>query len=245
MFLRDVAKEITQKSGQKCTATRRIFVPADHLDRVQEDLSEQLATIKLGDPRKDEVRMGPLATKQQLADYRSGIAKLVASGAKVVLGDPERCDPLGADASKGYFAATVLLRADEPAKAAAVHAHEVFGPVATLMPYREISEAVKLVAMGEGGLVASVYGDDRKLMRELVLGIAPWHGRVLVGSSKVADQAIAPGMVLPSCVHGGPGRAGGGEELGGERGLRFYQQRTAIQADRALIDKLFEPATSA
>ncbi|UJR79217.1 3,4-dehydroadipyl-CoA semialdehyde dehydrogenase [Sandaracinus amylolyticus] len=234
-FLRDVVREMTQKTGQKCTATRRIFVPAAVIDRVQEDLAEQLGAIKVGDPARDDVRMGPLATKQQHEDFRSGIAKLVASGARVVH-TREVSEP------KGYFVAPTLLRADAPASATAVHAHEVFGPSATLMPYAQIAECVKLVAMGEGGLVASVYGDDRALLRELVLGIAPWHGRVVIASSKVADQSIAPGMVLPSCVHGGPGRAGGGEELGGERGLRFYMQRTSIQADRALIDKLFEQA---
>ncbi|MDQ3035905.1 MAG: 3,4-dehydroadipyl-CoA semialdehyde dehydrogenase [Myxococcota bacterium] len=243
MFLRDVAREITQKTGQKCTATRRIFVPAQHIDRVQEDLAEQLGTIKVGDPARDDVRMGPLSTKQQLTDYRAGIQTLVASGARVVFGSATEVDALGAPAGKGFFVAPMLLRADAPAEASAVHSHEVFGPCATLMPYRDVAEAVKLVARGEGGLVASVYGDDRAMLRELVLGLAPWHGRVLVGSSKVADQAIAPGMVLPSCIHGGPGRAGGGEELGGERGLRFYMQRTAIQADRALLDKLFEAPT--
>jgi 3,4-dehydroadipyl-CoA semialdehyde dehydrogenase len=246
MFLRDVAREMTQKTGQKCTATRRIFVAAEHVDRVQDDLREQLATIKVGDPARDDVRMGPLATKQQLDDYRAGIAKLVAAGAREVVGSATDVDALGAPAGKGFFVAPVLLRADAPAEARAVHAHEVFGPSATLMPYRDVAEAVRLVAMGEGGLVCSLYGDDRAMLRELVLGLAPWHGRVLIGSSKVADQAIAPGMVLPSCIHGGPGRAGGGEELGGERGLRFYMQRTAIQADRALIDKLFEaPKTEA
>jgi 3,4-dehydroadipyl-CoA semialdehyde dehydrogenase len=241
MFLRDVAREITQKTGQKCTATRRIFAPAATIDAVEEDLREQLATIKIGDPSRDDVRMGPLSTRQQRDDFRSGIAKLVASGARVVAGDPEKCEALGVAAGKGYFVSPILLRADAPARAAAVHAHEVFGPCATLMPYASAAEVISLVAMGEGGLVCSVYGDDRALLRELVLGIAPWHGRVLVGSSKVADQAIAPGMVLPSCIHGGPGRAGGGEELGGERALRFYMQRTAIQADRALLDKMFEP----
>lgn len=244
MFVRDVVREMTQKTGQKCTATRRIFVPAGIVDRVQEDLAEQLGAIKVGDPSRDDVRMGPLATKQQLDDFRAGVAKLEASGAKVVLGSAHEVDALGVPAGKGFFVGPVLLRADAPAEASAVHAHEVFGPCATLMPYRDADEVVRLVAMGQGGLVASVYGDDRALLRTLVLGVAPWHGRVLIGSSKVADQAIAPGMVLPSCVHGGPGRAGGGEELGGERGLRFYMQRTAIQADRALIEKLFEPAKS-
>src|SRR5262249_44369565 len=157
-FIRDVSKEMTQKTGQKCTATRRIFVPAALIDRVQEDLSAELSRTKIGLPSLDEVRMGPLATKQQLDDFRAGIAKLVASGAKVVLGDPSAASPIGVPAGKGFFAAPVLLRADAPDEAHAVHAHEVFGPCATLMPYRDAAHAVALVARGEGGLVASVYG---------------------------------------------------------------------------------------
>lgn len=238
MFLRDVSKEITQKSGQKCTATRRIFVPADLVDRVQEDLSERLSEVRVGDPARSEVTMGPLATAQQRDDFRAGVAKLEASGARVVFGSATECEVIGADAQKGFFVGPVLLRADSPASADAVHEHEVFGPCATLMPYGEVEEAVELVARGGGGLVVSVYGDDRELLATLVHGVAPHHGRVLVGSKKIADQAIPPGLVLPSCVHGGPGRAGGGEELGGERGLRFYMQRAAIQGDRALLDKI-------
>ncbi|MCC6873117.1 MAG: 3,4-dehydroadipyl-CoA semialdehyde dehydrogenase [Sandaracinaceae bacterium] len=238
MFVRDVAKEITQKSGQKCTAIRRVLVPAAVIDRVQEDLCERLSSVKVGDPSRDDVTMGPLATAQQLADFRAGVSKLQASGARVVFGSATQCDPLGADANAGYFVGPVLLRADRPADAHAVHEHEVFGPCATILPYSSTAEAVELAARGGGGLVASVYGDDRALLSELVLGLAPHHGRVLVGSKKIVDQAIAPGLVLPSCVHGGPGRAGGGEELGGERGLRFYMQRTAVQGDRALLDKI-------
>jgi oxepin-CoA hydrolase/3-oxo-5,6-dehydrosuberyl-CoA semialdehyde dehydrogenase len=240
MFLRDVAKEITQKTGQKCTATRRIFVPAAMIDRVQADLAERLSSVKVGDPALAEVTMGPLATAQQLRDFRAGIAKLEASGARVVLGSATECAPIGADAEKGFFVGPVLLRADAPATASAVHEHEVFGPCATLMPYETADEAVELVARGGGGLVASVYGDDRDLLATLILGLAPHHGRVLLGSKKVVDQAIAPGLVLPSCVHGGPGRAGGGEELGGQRGLRFYMQRCAVQGDRALLDKILK-----
>ncbi len=238
MFVRDVAKEMTQKSGQKCTANRRIFVPKDMIDRVEEDLSARLGDVKVGDPARKEVNMGPLATAQQRRDFREGVAKLEASGARIVFGSATECDPLGADAEKGFFVGPVLLRADAPASADAVHELEVFGPCATLMPYEDADEAVALVARGGGGLVASVYGDDRKLLPKLILGVAPYHGRVLLGSKKVADQAIPPGLVLPSCVHGGPGRAGGGEELGGERGLRFYMQRCAVQGDRALLDKI-------
>ena len=236
MFIRDTAKEMTQKTGQKCTAVRRIFVPPAMMDAVQEDLVEELSVIRVGDPSRDEVRMGPVATEQQHRDVLAGIQKIIDAGAKRVT--PETVQLIGAEQNEGYFVAPTLLRADSPRDVGVVHEEEVFGPSATLMPYGSAEEAVELVSLGEGGLVCGVYGDDKKLLPELVLGLAPYHGRVLVGSKKVADQAIPPGMVLPSCVHGGPGRAGGGEELGGERGLSFYTQRTAIQGDRALLDKL-------
>ena len=235
MLLRDTVREMTQKTGQKCTATRRVFVPRAHLERVQEDLREQLASIKVGDPALEEVRMGPLASAQQLAAVRAGIDLLEQSGARIVHGSRGKVEPLGVPAGKGYFVSPVLLRADDPHAARAVHEHEVFGPVATLMPYEDVADAARLVALGKGGLVTSVYTDDRAALEALVLELAPWSGRILCGSSKIADQATAPGLVLPSCVHGGPGRAGGGEELGGERGLDFYMQRTALQGDRALL----------
>ena len=244
MFLRDVVREMTQKTGQKCTATRRIFVPADRIDEVQSEVAARLGEIKVGDPALDDVRMGPLATAQQLRDFRAGIASLVESGARVVHGSATECNAIGVPAGKGFFVAPMLLRADKPASATRVHEHEVFGPSATIMPYATNDEAVALVGRGEGSLVASLYTDDRATLETVVLGMAAHSGRVLVGSTKVADQAISPGLVLPSCVHGGPGRAGGGEELGGERGLSFYMQRTAVQGDRALLDRAFAtPAT--
>ena len=237
MFIRDLVKEITQKTGQKCTATRRIFVPKDQIEAVQSALCEELSRIKLGNPENKEVRMGPLASAQQLKDVRAGIDRLCSSGAtKVYESDNELIE---LDESKAFFVRPTLLRVDEPQANTTVHEHEVFGPVSTIMPYETVADAVKLVAMGRGSLVASVYGDDKKALAELTMGIATWSGRVLVGSKKIADQAINPGAVLPSCVHGGPGRAGGGEELGGLRGLDFYMQRTSVQGDRAMLDRMF------
>jgi oxepin-CoA hydrolase/3-oxo-5,6-dehydrosuberyl-CoA semialdehyde dehydrogenase len=232
LFVRHAATEITQKSGQKCTATRRILVPRARIEEIQAALKEKLEAVRVGNPGDEGIDMGPLATKQQHEDAKSGVAKLVADGARIVAG--------GADAkqAKGYFVTPTLLRHDTPTKAKAVHAHEVFGPVSTLMPYDNAAEAAALVARGEGSLVAGVYSDDKDFISEMVLAVAPWSGRVVVGSSKVADMAATPGMVLPASVHGGPGRAGGGEELGGERGLHFYMQRTAIQGDRGLLDRV-------
>jgi len=238
MFVRDVVREMTQKTGQKCTATRRIFAPRAHLDALQEEFASRLGELKYGDPANDDVRMGPLATAQQLTDARAGVAALLAGGARLVHGDPAHAAPIGVEAGRGYFLAPLLLRADAPHEAHIVHEHEVFAPCATLMGYTDADDAAALVARGGGTLVSSVYSDDRAALEVLVAGIAPFTGRLLIGGTKITDQAISPGLVLPSCVHGGPGRAGGGEELGGERGLDFYMQRTALQGDRAVLDRL-------
>ena len=243
LFVTDVARDITQKTGQKCTAIRRVYVPASKIEAVIERLRERLAAVKMGDPACEEVTMGPVATAQQLKDVREGIAKL-ESCAKIVFGDRDgksasAIRAAGAPDGKGFFVAPVLLQGASPTAGDAVHMHEVFGPVATVMPYDGTGAgAAKLVAAGGGGLVSSVYSDDKEFLRECVLGIAPFHGRVTIGSSKIAAQAIPPGTVMPQLVHGGPGRAGSGEELGGRRGLSFYMQRVALQGDRAIVEAL-------
>ena len=231
LFATDVVREMTQKTGQKCTAIRRIYVPASRMDAVIDRLRERLAAVKVGDPSRDDVNMGPVSTAQQLRDVREGIAKL-ESCAKIVFGSKDAVQ------DKGYFVAPVLLRGDAPKANDAVHNHEVFGPVATVMPYASNEELAALVAAGGGGLVTSVYSDDKDFVRTTVLALAPFHGRLVIGSSKVAGQSLPPGMALPQLVHGGPGRAGGGEELGGRRGMTFYMQRTALQGDRALIEAI-------
>jgi 3,4-dehydroadipyl-CoA semialdehyde dehydrogenase len=235
LFLGDVARDMTQKAGQKCTAIRRAYVPSGKVDGVLEALRERLAAVKVGDPSREEVGMGPVATKQQLDDVRAGIARL-QGGARSVCGGPEPVDAIGVG-KKGFFVAPTLLHAAEPRADDAVHQHEVFGPVATVMPYDGTAKmAATLVAWGGGGLVSSVYSDDKAFVRDSVLGIAPLHGRVTIGSSKTASQAIPPGTVMPQLLHGGPGRAGGGEELGARRGLALYMQRVAVQGDRALVE---------
>ena len=237
LFMRQAVTEITQKAGQKCTATRRIFVPEALMEEVGEELAERLGEIRTGHPTLRAVKVGPLATRRQLDDVRGGVDRL-RSVCDTLLGDGGRGDLLGIDDDKGWFMSPVLLRApslDTPA----VHADEVFGPVATLVPYSgEAADAVRGVAMGQGGLVASVYTDDRAFARDALFGLAPYSGRVCIGSARVAEYATGPGMVMPQLIHGGPGRAGGGEELGGERGLRFYLQRTAVQGSKPLLEKL-------
>jgi oxepin-CoA hydrolase/3-oxo-5,6-dehydrosuberyl-CoA semialdehyde dehydrogenase len=218
-----------------------VYVPKAKVAGVIEQLRERLGAVKVGDPTREEVTMGPVATAQQLRDVRDGIAKLT-SVAKVVIGGSDPVAGIGAPSGKGFFVAPTLLFAESPTKGDAVHELEVFGPVATVMPYDgTAAQAAALVAAGGGGLVTSVYSDDKDFLRAAIVGIAPYHGRVVIGSAKIAGQAIPPGTVLPSLVHGGPGRAGGGEELGGRRGLAFYMQRVALQGDRALIDGLLKP----
>jgi oxepin-CoA hydrolase/3-oxo-5,6-dehydrosuberyl-CoA semialdehyde dehydrogenase len=231
-FLANVVVDITQKAGQKCTAVRRIMVPLGLVDEVQQALVERLRAVKVGNPLDVDVRMGPLASREQLRDVRNGIGQLAAA-ADVILGGAQ---PMP---GKGYFVPPTLLRARDP-EAEVLHELEVFGPCATLVPYSgEVGDAIRLCNRGGGGLVASVYSDDRAFVEALVQGIAAWHGRVWLGSEKTHGQALGPGAVLPATVHGGPGRAGGGEELGGLRGLHLYLQRTAVQGDRAVVGRVF------
>ncbi len=241
LFLRDVVTDMTQKAGQKCTAIRRVFVPATRLKDVEAELSERLAAVKVGNPADESVVMGPVATASQLSDAKAGIAKLLTES-EIVFGSAAEPELVGAPAGKGWFVGPVLLRTKDAAKAKVVHEHEVFGPVATLVPYDGTpAAAAALVRRGEGSLVASVFGDDRDFVRELIVEIGAWHGRLYLGSANMAAHSPGPGTVLPGTTHGGPGRAGGGEELGQFRGMALYQQRTALEGDRAQIDKMFPP----
>ena len=226
LFVQDVARDMTQKAGQKCTAVRRIFVAPDALPQAQEALVERLSQVRVGDPANPEITMGPVSTADQKRDVRAGIGKL-ASESRVVF-EGKVSD------GKGFFIPPTLLVAD-PDKATLMHKDEVFGPVATLGAARD---PATLVQRGGGGLVCSVYSDDRDFLRKCVLAIAPYHGRIYVGSEKVVGQTMGPGTVLPQLLHGGPGHAGGGEELGGLRGLQLYSQRVALQGDRALLDTI-------
>ena len=242
LFLRDLRREMTQKTGQKCTATRRIFVPEDRADVLIEALIDRLGTIHVGDPFTEGVRMGPVASAQQHGDVLDGIGQLAESCEVVLDGRPDagKLELQGAEIGTGYFVGPTLLEVahDAPSK---VHDLEVFGPVATIVTTPGTPEVYgELLARGGGGLVGSVYSDDRKFAADMLMEAAPHHGRLVFGSKKVAEKAFSPGMVLPQLLHGGPGRAGGGEELGGLRGIAIYAQRTAIQADRALIDAMLK-----
>jgi len=238
LFVADVVRDMTQKAGQKCTAIRRVLVPEGMVDAAREALVEALRAVRVGNPALGrEVGMGPVATADQLRDVREGIERLKGA-AEPVCGDGGRGEPRGVEGEQGYFVAPTLLYAAD-AEAPAVHDREVFGPVATLMPYSgDPAEAARLVGLGQGGLVASIYTDEAKVAHEAVLGLAPYSGRVNVGGAKVAEHSLGPGAVLPQLLHGGPGRAGGGEELGAHRGLGLYLQRTAVQGYKPVLEKL-------
>lgn len=237
-FLRDVERDMVQKTGQKCTAIRRVLVPASELSRVRDALCERLAGVTIGNPALPEVRMGPVATRTQQRDVGAGVSALLAD-AHVVFGDPELVRPVGVAEGKGFFVPLLLLEARDAMAARAVHSHEVFGPVATLLPYDgTVEQASAIVRAGDGGLVTTIYGDERDELAQLVEAIAPWHGRLVVVDKRIADKSLPPGTVMPQLLHGGPGRSGGGEELGGVRGMALYQQRTAVQGNGPLISKL-------
>jgi oxepin-CoA hydrolase/3-oxo-5,6-dehydrosuberyl-CoA semialdehyde dehydrogenase len=239
-FIKDVLRDMTQKAGQKCTAIRRVLVPATVADRVRDDLSERLNAIVVGNPAHEGVRMGPVATKQQHDDVRDGIDALARDG-RLVHGSAQ-VEAVGVPPGKGFFVGPVLIEVEPGAAAPTVHSREVFGPVATIVPYDgSAAAASEIVSRGQGGLVSSVYSEDAAFAGEVALGLAPFHGRVFLGSAKIAEQSPGPGTVLPTLVHGGPGRAGGGEELGGLRGLAFYMQRTALEGSRPVIDRIVKP----
>ena len=235
LFLADVVRDMTQKTGQKCTAIRRVFVPAERLADVAEALTERLARIAVGDPSREDVRMGPVATASQARDVREGIARLAAA-TDAVFGGTGDVTPVGVPAGKGYFVSPVLRSTGDAAGCAPLHEHEVFGPVSTIAGYSgDAATAAELVALGSGGLVASVYADDRDWLGTFVPIAASWNGRLYLGSSKMAAQSPGPGTALPQLLHGGPGRAGGGEELGAERGMYFYMQRCALEGDASVL----------
>lgn len=228
LFVKEVVREMTVKAGQKCTAIRRGFVPAAMLDAALKAISESLAKTTIGDPAREEVRMGALVSLSQREDVRAKVAAL-KSETKIVFGGSAVSDPVGASAVTGAFVSPMLLRCDDPWTARAVHEVEAFGPVSTLMPYKSLDDAIALCNRGGGSLVMSLFTYDPEIAREVVIGAGCFHGRVIVINRDCARESTGHGSPLPVLVHGGPGRAGGGEEMGGMRGVRHYMQRTAVQ----------------
>ncbi|WP_093344363.1 phenylacetic acid degradation bifunctional protein PaaZ [Pseudonocardia ammonioxydans] len=228
LFVKALTTEMTVKAGQKCTAIRRAFVPRDRVDAVVEAASERLAKIVVGAPDAEGVRMGALASLDQREEVRRSVKALRDAG-RVVFGDPDRVEVVGADADRGAFVSPLLLVGDpergEP------HEVEAFGPVATVLPYDSTAQLIDYAARGQGSLAGSVVSADPQFVREVVLGIAPFHGRVHVLNARDGAESTGHGSPLPQLVHGGPGRAGGGEEMGGVRGVFHHMQRTAVQAD--------------
>jgi phenylacetic acid degradation protein PaaN len=244
LVIRDLVTELTQKAGQKCTATRRVLVPEATLEVIREALLERLGEVarKTGDPSNDEVRMGPLSDRGQLEDARNGVTTL-AQDADLVHGDPARRDGfVGVQDGQGWFLEPIVLQA-KPHKvsdpSATFHNHEVFGPVTTLLPYDgQLASAAKIIALGNGSLVSTVYSDDREWIAGAIAELGPHLGRLVIADEKVANASMSPGCVFPVANHGGPGRAGGGEELGGRHGLALYMQRLAIQGGASQLARL-------
>lgn len=234
LFIKEVAKEMTVKAGQKCTAIRRALAPAAHVDAVIAALRERLAKVTVGNPELESVRMGPVVGLDQRKDVLAHVASLKKE-AQIVVGDPDHFAVEGGDAKTGAFLPPLLLHCADPIKATNVHAIEAFGPVSTVMGYRDLNEAIALTNRGGGSLVASVYTHDAALARDLTFGIGSFHGRLVLIDRDCAKEQTGHGSPMPHLVHGGPGRAGGGEELGGIRSVNHYMQRTAVQGSPAML----------
>ncbi|OBX22714.1 MULTISPECIES: phenylacetic acid degradation bifunctional protein PaaZ [Bizionia] len=237
LFIKEVRNEMTVKCGQKCTAIRRIIVPQNLVEDVQMALGKALDKITIGDPRLKEVRMGALVSKDQVQEVRDRVQEL-AKTASIVYGDLDKIETIGADAKKGAFLAPILLREDNPFTNLAVHETEAFGPVSTIMPYKNLDEAITLAQLGKGSLVSSIATYDDKIAKDYVINAASHHGRILVMNRDMAKESTGHGSPLPNLVHGGPGRAGGGEEMGGMRGIKHYLQRTAIQGSPTTLTEI-------
>ena len=237
LFIKEVRNEMTVKCGQKCTAIRRIIVPENLVEDVQIALAKALEKVTIGDPRLKEVRMGSLVSRQQVEAVRDSVNDL-AKEAQIVYGSLDKIDTIGADAKKGAFISPILLRTDHPFQNSIVHEREAFGPVSTIMPYKNLDEAITLAQMGKGSLVSSIVTNDDNIAKEYVINAASHHGRILVLNRESAKQSTGHGSPLPYLVHGGPGRAGGGEEMGGMRGIKHYLQRTAIQGSPTTLTEI-------
>lgn len=246
IFIKEVRKEMTAKCGQKCTAIRRIFVPHNKIGDVQTALSKALAQTVIGNPVNEKVRMGSLAGETQRREVKEQVQKLLASS-QIIYGSLDSVELVDADADKGAFMSPLLLLNDHPFNSKEVHEVEAFGPVSTLMPYFSMEEAIALAKMGKGSLVSSIVTADKAIAKQYVLGAGMYHGRILILNEQCAKESTGHGSPLPLLVHGGPGRAGGGEEMGGIRGVKHYMQRVAIQGSPDMItavSNVFQPGAT-
>ncbi len=234
IFIKEVRREMTTKSGQKCTAIRRIFVPHNKLEEVHLSLGKALAQTTIGNPLNEKVRMGSLAGEAQRQEVKAQVQKLLASS-QIIYGSLDSVELIDADNTKGAFMSPLLLLNEQPFNNMTVHEVEAFGPVSTLMPYQSIDEAVALAKLGKGSLVSTIVTASQDLAKKYVLGAGAWHGRILILNNDCAKENTGHGSPLPLLVHGGPGRAGGGEEMGGVRGVKHYMQRLAIQGSPDMI----------
>lgn len=234
LFIKEVRREMTTKAGQKCTAIRRIFVPENKMEDIWTALGKSLSQTTIGNPLNEKVRMGSLAGQSQREEVMAQVQKLLASS-QIIYGSLEGVEVIDADAKKGAFMSPLLLKNEKPFQSEAVHTVEAFGPVSTIMPYKNMDEAIQLAKLGKGSLVCSMVTADNSLARDFVLGAATHHGRILVLNNECAKESTGHGSPMPNLVHGGPGRAGGGEEMGGVRGVRHYMQRVAIQGSPTTI----------
>lgn len=234
LFIKEVAKEMTVKAGQKCTAIRRVLAPSAYVEPVIAALRERLDKVVIGNPELETVRMGPVVGLEQRRDVLANV-KALRTEAELVAGDPDNFDVQGADVTRGAFLPPLLLHCADPIRATKVHSVEAFGPVSTVMGYRDLDEAVALTNRGGGSLVASVYTHDPKVASDLVFGVSSFHGRLVIIDRDCAKEQTGHGSPMPQMVHGGPGRAGGGEELGGVRSVHHYMQRTAVQGSPRML----------
>ena len=237
LFIKEVSKEITVKTGQKCTAVRRIMVPENRVGEVQEALKARLAKTVIGDPSQEGVRMGALATRTQVDRVRENV-ELLSQSQEIVFGDLDNFDIVGGDKEKGAFFSPILFYNDDPYTKTDVHNVEAFGPVSTIMPYKSVDDAIELARMGKGSLVSSIVTPNDEEARNYVVEAASMHGRILVLNRDCAKESTGHGSPMPLLTHGGPGRAGGGEEMGGKRGVMHYMQRTSIQGHPTTISEI-------
>ena len=235
-FIKEIRREVTAKTGQKCTAIRRVMVPQDLVEEVQIALGQALAKTTIGNPREKSVRMGALVNRNQLSKLDESI-EMLQGGAEIVIGGPDRLNLIGASADDGAFHAPTILLDKHPGKNSTTHEVEAFGPVATIMPYSDLGEAIELTAKGKGSLVTTMVTNDSSIAREFTYGVAPYNGRIHI-LNREAKESTGHGSPMPGLKHGGPGRAGGGEELGGTRSVAHYMNRCAVQGHPTMVTAL-------